>query len=990
MKVVKLFLEEITKELLYNIVHANDKFITFSNLNNEFKRKTGYEPAAFFGYSIEEDSYLLDFINGIPGLRLVQSMIMPDDSDEEDTRCVYRIFNSTHVDESGVNKTSVAEYRERLLLKCCEIMQEDFADLGNCKDTNGNTPLHLLAALPGICYGVDTLAKYLLDAGVDPLVENNNGQTFLHIIFGSFKAKIDHFGAVCFTNERLAATKWYIEDRKSFTDLVSEELSRAQVTSLVKAQDKGGNTLLHEWAISSTVQHEYIHERRICTKLLELGANLRVQSCTGEVPLHYAYNPSVFKIFVLKGAVCRARNDRDETPILFLLKKSVELAFSGTPVFAEIMEQGFIELTSNIRSVGKATKLLENLIRILAENTEARKVVFIPDVEGNVAIDIVLTAIRIGSYDLKEIGPNLAELRSSLLELLSELLCDADTSDITRRNMKGQSFLHVLLDMGDEHGHEIIRGAYILRSIDILLAHGADVNAVDSEGRTPLDVANEHLGSGPVFYQKCAQLLIDNGAVAKHDLEGGNHSQDQTVQKISAVGIQNLARKLRSCPKRYRKYAESLVDSSSDLTAVEKYRYFSQDSIGSGAFSAIFVAIKDENVDNVSGTIDCRAYALKRIDKAKVNAFDIKREITALLAISGKCENIIKYYEFVEDNFFQYICLDLMDGDLHEFVANDEVNSILGKDPAMPINITKEIINGLTYLHGQKFIHRDLKPGNILYTTDPALHFKIADFGLMKNLSSLSTMITPTRGSGVAMAPGTRCWMAPELVSMKSKEHTQNSDIFSLGLVLHYLLTMGKHAFTTEIEEPAHVIERKIAEMQINLDKALHPEAASFLLVLLTKDPTKRPPASFLGQHPFLWSASKKIEFLKAVGDQPEAISPFDRKHLNSPLEKYLQMTHTGREIRIVSWDQFIERMFIEMMNAWKAKKYRTDKVIDLIRFIRNSYAHKQERSLRFQQDLNKDIFLRQFPFLVLDVFGVVQQLEFDARRSNILLALSL
>ena len=237
------------------------------------------------------------------------------------------------------------------------------------------------------------------------------------------------------------------------------------------------------------------------------------------------------------------------------------------------------------------------------------------------------------------------------------------------------------------------------------------------------------------------------------------------------------------------------------------------------------------------------------------------------------------------------------------------------------------------------------------------------------------------------MTAGTRCWMAPELVSMKTRDHTQQSDIFSLGLVLHYLLTLGKHPFGIE-GEPAHVIERKIVEMSPNLDLTLGPEAISFLQILLTKNLFRRPQAVYLNQHPFLWSNRKKIEFLKAVGDQPEATNPTINP--NSELERRLQTTNTGRNIRLLTWDLFIVEIYQEMIRTWKQKKYRTDQLIDLIRFIRNAYAHKQERSARVQKSLDDNIFNCLFPSLVLDVFSVVQQLNFDQNRSNIREALSL
>ncbi|CAB4040121.1 serine threonine- kinase endoribonuclease IRE1-like, partial [Paramuricea clavata] len=926
---------------------------------------------------IEDSNYVYDDSNS-------------DDNEDEDH--VYKIFNSTYLYVATV--TTVAQYREMILSKCCEMMEYNFADLSSCKDANGNTPLHLIAALPGIT--CDTLVKYLLQAGVDPLAANNDGQTFLHIIFGRFKAQNGANGALWFKNERLAKTKWFVKDRVELLELLSQELSPTYTALLAKAQDNDGNTVLHEYALSTTVEHELV-ENKICKKLLKFGASLRVTNNSGDVPLHYAHTPELFKIFLQNGAVCRARNDHDESPVLFILKASANLAFVKTSAIAELADQAFVKTTST-RSVPEAVKVLKNLKSIVSQNKVAMETVWIPDVKGNVPIDIVLISIRTGSYDLEStlFGEDeaygiaatvlMAELCSSLVELLGEMLRNA-TSDTKRQNKKGQSFLHVLLDMGDDNKHTIIRENNICQSVEILLEHGVDVNTVDSKGRTPLDIAHKH------HDQKCADLLIKHGATGKRHKRNISSSSSPSTPSLSMfegmfnLRIHNEVRKLRSCPTLHLKNAKRLTTApTTEVTVVGKYRYSNQDLIGSGGFSSIFLAIKDENVDSGSGTIECRAYALKRMEKAKMNPKEIKREITTLLSISGKCENIIKCHETVEDKNFQYLCLDLMDGDLEEFVTNDEVNKVLKSNPATGAQITTEIINGLIFLHGQKFIHRDLKPGNILYTTDPTLQFKIADFGLTKNTSSSSSMST-MRGSGVAMAPGTRCWMAPELVSRNSREHIQQSDIFSMGLVLHYLLTLGKHPFRTGNEEPDHVIERKIVEMPANLDRALPAEVTSFLQVLLKKVPSRRPPAAYLSQHPYLWS-DKKMEFLKAVGDQQEAAYPANNP--NSALELRLQTTNTGQRVRIISWDLAIGKLYEEITRAWKSKKYRTDKVIDLIRFIRNAYAHKQERSYQTQQDLVDNIFIRVYPSLVLDVFGVVQGLGFEETRSSIREALNL
>jgi hypothetical protein len=173
-------------------------------------------------------------------------------------------------------------------------------------------------------------------------------------------------------------------------------------------------------------------------------------------------------------------------------------------------------------------------------------------------------------------------------------------------------------------------------------------------------------------------------------------------------------------------------------------------------------------------------------------------------------------------------------------------------------------------------------------------------------------------------------------------------------------------------------------DARIQIDSKLPPEAVSFCQQLLNQNPSERPQAEVLHQRPFLWSERKKIDFLKAVGDQPEAASP--TKYPNSRLERNLQMTKTGQNIQRSPWNSHVSDLLAEMTAAHEMKRYRFDKVIDLLRFIRNAYAHKQERQSHLQDELDKNIFLQIYPSLVLDVFGVVHDpgsLD-DKNRRNI------
>ena len=223
MESIHLFLQEVTKELLYNIVYEYNE-IDYSDLIVIFTEKTGYKPMDFFGFRDQTGRGFFDLIEGIPGVtgRKTISIVSDSysDSSDEDSdyeggehEHVYKVFNKTYL--YSFPSTTVAEYREMILINCCKMIEDD-DDLSHCKDSNGNTPLHYIATLPGITYGCDTLVKSLLQAGVDPLATNNNGQTFLHIIFGRFCAENDELMINCVS--RIHAFQkhnrlWKIESR---------------------------------------------------------------------------------------------------------------------------------------------------------------------------------------------------------------------------------------------------------------------------------------------------------------------------------------------------------------------------------------------------------------------------------------------------------------------------------------------------------------------------------------------------------------------------------------------------------------------------------------------------------------------------------------------------------------------------------------------------------------------------------------------------------
>ena len=96
------------------------------------------------------------------------------------------------------------------------------------------------------------------------------------------------------------------------------------------------------------------------------------------------------------------------------------------------------------------------------------------------------------------------------------------------------------------------------------------------------------------------------------------------------------------------------------------------------------------------------------------------------------------------------------------------------------VQVMKNLLSALAYLHENLIVHRDLKPENlILASNQHAYNILIADFGLAAKLISPDEKLTFRCGS-----PG---YVAPEL--LQEKGYNCTSDIFSAGVIFYVMLT---------------------------------------------------------------------------------------------------------------------------------------------------------------------------------------------------------
>jgi eukaryotic-like serine/threonine-protein kinase len=177
-------------------------------------------------------------------------------------------------------------------------------------------------------------------------------------------------------------------------------------------------------------------------------------------------------------------------------------------------------------------------------------------------------------------------------------------------------------------------------------------------------------------------------------------------------------------------------------------------------------------------------------DQARLARFE--REAKAVAALSHP--NILAIHDFDTEQGQTFAVMELLEG---ETLRNRLAHGAIPWRKAVEIAIA--IADGLSAAHAKGIIHRDLKPENIFLTTPGWV--KILDFGLARmELPTLPSGDAPTgtyhpAQTEIGTILGTVGYMSPEQV--RGKEADAKSDIFSLGCLLHEMVT-GQRAFSRE------------------------------------------------------------------------------------------------------------------------------------------------------------------------------------------------
>lgn len=194
--------------------------------------------------------------------------------------------------------------------------------------------------------------------------------------------------------------------------------------------------------------------------------------------------------------------------------------------------------------------------------------------------------------------------------------------------------------------------------------------------------------------------------------------------------------------------------------------------------------------------------------------------------------NILPVYEYGEQNGLAYLVMPLMAGGS----LRDRLRVLHTMPAAEAVRMMEQILNALQYAHDRGLIHRDIKPGNMLFKADGTL--MLSDFGLVKVVSPTGDLSQTNDASitGRSIA-GTPDYMAPEQIL---GQVAPVSDIYGVGVALYEMLT-GSRLFTAEnyigmLMKHLHEQPRPLRQLNPNIS----PTLEAVVMRALAKDPTQR------------------------------------------------------------------------------------------------------------------------------------------------------
>jgi serine/threonine-protein kinase len=223
----------------------------------------------------------------------------------------------------------------------------------------------------------------------------------------------------------------------------------------------------------------------------------------------------------------------------------------------------------------------------------------------------------------------------------------------------------------------------------------------------------------------------------------------------------------------------TMVLGGDDVENPKLGRYDVEKEIGKGAMGTVYQG-RDPKINRV---VAIKTLALSQEFEAD-ELEDVKERFFREAETAGRLNhpNIVTIYDAGEEHDLAYISMEYLKGkDLTPWIKSGNLLPL----PRV-LQMVADCAEALAYAHDHNVVHRDIKPGNIMYDADSGV-LKITDFGIAR--------ITDSSRTKTGMVLGTPSYMSPE--QLAGKKVDGRSDLFSLGVMLYQMVT-GQLPFTAD------------------------------------------------------------------------------------------------------------------------------------------------------------------------------------------------
>ena len=331
---------------------------------------------------------------------------------------------------------------------------------------------------------------------------------------------------------------------------------------------------------------------------------------------------------------------------------------------------------------------------------------------------------------------------------------------------------------------------------------------------SPVD-ASGGSSSGTGFETMLGRLVVERGLVSHNELEDARRRKE-----LDPGGslVSTLVR-AQYLTQGQMERLKSELDSESSSRSIPGYKIIRK--LGAGAMATVFLA-KQLSLD--------RLVAIKVLPRRLSSNSDFINRFYKEGRAAAKLNdpNIVAAYDVAQAGEHHYFVMEYVDGD----TVYDRIKDSKRFAESEAIAVTRQVASALAHAHAVGFIHRDIKPKNIMITHDGTV--KLADLGLARALSDKEAA-----EAEAGRAYGTPFYISPEQIRGKVDIGPQ-ADIYGLGATLYHMVT-GRVPFKGK--NPSEVMHRHLKD-RLEPPDHVNPEISSgiaqIIEMMMAKSPNDR------------------------------------------------------------------------------------------------------------------------------------------------------